>query len=382
MFDPVKLTQELIRCKSVTPEDGGAIDLVSNSLTTLGFSCHKLDFFGDNSYPVKNLYAVYGQGTSNLCFAGHTDVVPVGDSAAWRFDPFGGEIENGILYGRGAVDMKTAIACFITACSRVLAKGMSTISLSLLITGDEEADAVNGTQKVLHWMQEQNKNITACIVGEPTCSKRFGDTIKNGRRGSINFELTVRGKQGHVAYPENFTNPITILNRILFDLTQLELDIGNNDFPPSNLEITSIDVGNKATNIVPAAAHANFNIRFNNAHSASSLEKLVNEVCVPHCSSYELKAKCSGESFITPPGVFTNLIAESIEAVVGQKPVLSTGGGISDARFIREFCPVVEVGVLNTTAHQVDEHVSVEHIHKLTRVYEEIITRFAKIHDS
>lgn len=380
MFDPVKLAQELIRCKSVTPDDGGAIELLSNQLTSLGFSCHKLDYSGDGSYPVKNLYAELGQGKANLCFAGHTDVVPVGDAAAWRFDPFGGVIQNGILYGRGAVDMKTAIACFISASARVLEKGKLPISLSLLITGDEEADAVNGTQKVLQWLQKQNKKITACIVGEPTCNQRFCDTIKNGRRGSINFKLTVRGKQGHVAYPENFANPITQLNRILFDLNQLQLDAGNSDFPPSNLEVTSIDVGNNATNIVPAIAQANINIRFNNIHYACSLEQLVNEVCAQHSSTYELNARCSGEAFLTPPGMLTNLVAESVEAVTGQRPALSTAGGISDARFIREFCPVVEVGVLNTTAHQVDEHVSLEYIEKLTKVYEEVITRFAAVH--
>ncbi len=377
MSDPIKLAQELIRCKSVTPEDGGAIELLSSHLTSLGFFCQKLDFSGDDSYPVKNLYASWGQGKANLCFAGHTDVVPVGDSAAWRFDPFGGVIQGGILYGRGAVDMKTAIACFIAACARVLARGSLPISLSLLITGDEEADAVNGTQKVLQWMQKHNKKITACIVGEPTCNQHFCDTIKNGRRGSINFKLSVRGKQGHVAYPENFANPITQLNRILFDLNELELDAGNSDFPPSNLEVTSIDVGNNATNIVPAIAHANINIRFNNTHYASSLEQLVNGVCARHSSAYELNARCSGEAFLTPPGQFTNLVAESVEAVTGQRPALSTAGGISDARFIREFCPVVEVGVLNTTAHQVDEHVSLEHIEQLTKVYEEVITRFA-----
>lgn len=380
MSDPVKLAQELIRCKSVTPDDGGAIELLSNQLTSLGFFCHKLDYSGDGSYPVKNLYAELGQGKANLCFAGHTDVVPVGDAAAWRFDPFGGVIQNGILYGRGAVDMKTAIACFISASARVLEKGKLPISLSLLITGDEEADAVNGTQKVLQWLQKQNKKITACIVGEPTCNQRFCDTIKNGRRGSINFKLTVRGKQGHVAYPENFANPITQLNRILFDLNQLQLDAGNSDFPPSNLEVTSIDVGNNATNIVPAIAQANINIRFNNIHYACSLEQLVNEVCAQHSSTYELNARCSGEAFLTPPGMLTNLVAESVEAVTGQRPALSTAGGISDARFIREFCPVVEVGVLNTTAHQVDEHVSLEYIEKLTKVYEEVITRFAAVH--
>lgn len=377
--DPVMMAQELIRCKSITPKNDGAIELVTSWLKELGFECEIVEFSGDGSYPVKNLYAKYGDGSLNLCFAGHTDVVPVGEESAWKYPPFGGIIENGRLYGRGAVDMKAAICCFIAAARNAIDGGVKP-TLSFLITGDEEADAVNGTAKVLKWLEAKGENITACIVGEPTSESKFIDTIKIGRRGSINFRLEVNGVQGHVAYKKNFDNPITSLVKILEELKSTKLDDGNQDFEPSNLEVVNIEVDNKATNVVPAKASAGFNIRFNNIHTATSLEKFVDSICRKHTARYKLISKCSGEAYICDTDQrFTNAVLKAIKLIAGNEAKIDTSGGISDARFIKKFCPAFEIGMLETTAHQVDECVNLDDIQKLTDIYEQIIRAYRSV---
>jgi succinyl-diaminopimelate desuccinylase len=375
MLDPVKLSQELLRCQSVTPNNDGAIELVALWLKDLGFTCEILEFSGDGSFPVKNLYARYGTSPQNFCFAGHTDVVPVGDENAWQYPPFGGEIADGYLYGRGAVDMKVAICCFIVAAQRVIAQGLNDMSLSLIITGDEEADGINGTAKVLRWLEDRGEKLSLCLIGEPTCRKQFGDTIKIGRRGSINFEILLHGKQGHVAYKENFANPISTLVTILHDLKHNKIDDGNENFEASNLEVTNIEVNNPATNVVPAKAMARLNIRFNNLQSAESLEKLIRSVCDKHSQSYKIKVSYSGEAYTSGRAdKFIDAINIAVKEVTGITPIINTSGGITDGRFIKNFCPVMEFGMLETTAHQVDERVSTDEIHKLTLIYEKIIS--------
>lgn len=374
MLDPVKLSQELLRCRSVTPNNDGAIELVALWLKDLGFTCEILEFSGDGSFPVKNLYARYGTSPQNFCFAGHTDVVPVGDENAWQYPPFGGEIADGYLYGRGAVDMKVAICCFIVAAQRAIAQGLNDMSLSLIITGDEEADGINGTAKVLRWLEDKGEKLSLCLIGEPTCRKQFGDTIKIGRRGSINFEILLQGKQGHVAYKENFANPISTLVTILHDLKHNKIDDGNENFEASNLEVTNIEVNNPATNVVPAKAMARLNIRFNNLQSAESLEKLIRSVCDKHSQTYKIKVSCSGEAYTSGRAdKFIGAINIAVNEVTGITPIINTSGGITDGRFIKNFCPVMEFGMLETTAHQVDERVSIDEINKLTTIYEKII---------
>ncbi len=370
---PLPLATDLIRCPSVTPADEGALDVLQSGLTALGFDCHRLPF-GD----VDNLYARLGAKAPVFCFAGHTDVVPVGDRSGWSVDPFEAKVEDGLLIGRGASDMKSAIAAFVAAVARFLpttdlsSKG----SIALLITGDEEGVATNGTVKVLEWMAQKGEQLDHCVVGEPTNPLEFGEMVKIGRRGSLNGVLTVQGTQGHVAYPHLSDNPVPRLLETLSALDAKVLDEGTPHFQPSNLEITSIDIGNNATNVIPASATARFNIRFNDQHTATSLETWIRGVCDQSAGTYDLKCVSSGGAFVTQPGMFTDLISGAIEKVTGRKPELSTSGGTSDARFIKDHCAVAEFGLVGKTMHKIDEQCRLEDMEALTEVYREILARY------
>ncbi|MEO3435080.1 succinyl-diaminopimelate desuccinylase [Inquilinus sp. CAU 1745] len=370
-IDPVALARALIRCPSVTPADEGALDTVQGALEGLGFVCHRLVFSEEGQPDIDNLYARLGTGGRNFCFAGHTDVVPVGDSGAWTHDPFGGVIADGLLYGRGAADMKGAVAAFAGGVSRFLDGAGPEFggSVSLLITGDEEGDAVNGTRKVLGWLKERGERIDACIVGEPTNPDRLGQMIKIGRRGSMTGRLTVHGIQGHTAYPAQADNPLPRLVRMLEAVTAEPLDRGSDHFDPSNLEITTIDVGNPVNNVIPAQGRATINIRFNDLHDSAALEGWLRECFDRIGGRYELSVRVTGESFLTPPGPLSELVAGAVERVTGLRPELSTTGGTSDARFIKDRCPVVEFGLVNRTIHQVDEHVETADIDRLADIY-------------
>jgi succinyl-diaminopimelate desuccinylase len=371
-LDPIDLAQALIRRPSVTPADAGAMGVLQRALEGLGFACRRLTF-GE----IENLYARIGTQSPNLCFAGHTDVVPVGDAAAWSTDPFEAEIKDGVLTGRGAVDMKSAIAAFAAAAAAVLAKGALKGSLSFLITGDEEGAATDGTVKVVAALKAEGEVIDHCVVGEPSSSTALGDMIKVGRRGSVNAWITVEGVQGHVAYPHRAANPIPVLIRLLDRLQSHCLDEGYPEFQPSNLEVTDIAVGNPATNVIPAKAEARLNIRFNPAHTGETLVRWIKE----HCKAAErdfagavhLKTAISGEAFLTEPGPFTEVAVAAVKAVTGRTPELSTTGGTSDARFIRSMCPVIEFGLVGTTMHMVDERAPVAEIRALTAIYERLI---------
>ncbi len=378
LTDPVGLAQALIRCPSVTPEDHGALDLVEDALERLGFRCHRLTFEEEGAAPVGNLYARVGEGAPHLCFAGHTDVVPPGDLAGWRVDPFAGEIIDGVLYGRGAVDMKGAIACFVAAAARFLDQQRPAGSISCLITGDEEGPAVNGTRKVLEWLVSRGEKLDACLVGEPTSAEQLGDTLKVGRRGSLTGRLTVRGTQGHVAYPERADNPIPRLLAMLRALSEEPLDAGSEHFQPSQLVITSVDVGNAASNLIPASARAIFNVRFNDRYTARTLEAALRARLDVRGDDYRLEADCGAEAFLTLPGPLTELLQELIERELGVVPKLSTSGGTSDARFLKSACPVIEFGLIGATIHQVDEQVPVADLEALTRVYNALLASFVR----
>ena len=375
-IDPVKLAQDMIRCNSVTPADGGTLDVLQSSLEDLGFKCHRLIFGGDGTDQVQNLYARWGTQQPNLCFAGHTDVVPVGDRTAWTSDPFGGQIEDGKLFGRGASDMKSAVAAFVAACSRRLAEGGPNGSLSLLITGDEEGPAINGTKKVLEWMKDSGETIDACIVGEPTNPNRLGEMIKIGRRGSVTADIVVQGTQGHVAYPHLADNPVGRLIKMLAALMAEPLDEGTDHFQASNLEVTTIDVGNPATNVIPSEARARINIRFNDLQSSDGLTRWMTKTLDSIGGTYTLDIRVTGEAFLTPPGSLSDLLAQSVKARLGVEPELSTTGGTSDARFIKDYAPVAEFGLIGSTMHKVDEHVAVEDIVALSDIYEDLIGRY------
>ena len=362
--DPLQLAQALIRCASVTPEDDGAQDVLAASLVQLGFTCHQLTF-GDNGPPIRNLYARLGTDGPNVCFAGHTDVVPPGPN--WTVPPFEAAVKDGRLYGRGAADMKGAIACFVAAVSRLRPKHGS---VSLLITGDEEGRALDGTVRVLEWLQARGEVIDCCIVGEPTNPTRLGEMIKVGRRGSLNVKLTVSGVQGHVAYPHLADNPIPRLLAVLNELTAEPLDDGSAHFQPSNLEITTVDVGNPTTNVIPQSASAGFNIRFNDRHTSASLLEWIHNVCNRLGGDLNLISEVSGESFITEPGPLSQALSDAIRQVAGLAPELSTTGGTSDARFISRHCPVVEFGLVATTMHKADEHVMIADMEALTKIYQ------------
>jgi succinyl-diaminopimelate desuccinylase len=378
LTDPVALAQALIRCPSVTPADEGAIGVLEDALGRLGFRCHRLTFEEAGTAPVDNLYARLGEGAPNLAFAGHTDVVPAGDPAAWRVDPFGGVVQGGQLYGRGAVDMKGAIAAFVAAAARFLSEHRPAGSISLLITGDEEGPAVNGTRKLLGWLREQGEHLDACVVGEPTNPTRLGEMIKIGRRGSLTGWLTVPGVQGHAAYPERADNPIPRLLAMLAALTTAPLDGGSEHFQASDLVITSVDVGNQVSNVIPGQARATFNIRFSNRHSASSLEAWLRQRLDAVGGRYELRTAAGGEPFVTQPGPFSELLETLIERELGVTPELSTSGGTSDARFIKDACPVVEFGLVGATIHQVDERVDVADLEALTRIYQALLASYVR----
>ena len=376
-LDPVAFAAELIRCPSVTPAEGGALDLLQARLEALGFTCTRLPFSDEGTPDVDNLYARIGTEGPNFCFAGHTDVVPVGDEAAWSADPFGGEIRDGILFGRGATDMKSAIAAFAAAAQRVLKEGAPKGSISFLITGDEEGPAVNGTQKMLDWCAAHGEVIDDCLVGEPTNPRALGDMIKIGRRGSVNGWLTAYGAQGHVAYPHLADNPVPRMAAMLSALAGLKLDEGTEHFQPSNLEITTVDVGNSATNVIPAEVRAHFNIRFNDLQTAEGLEVLVrgvlDKVCQEMGGSYDLVFKKSGDAFLTAPGRLSDIVAGAVEKVTGRAPELSTSGGTSDARFIKNHARVIEFGLVSQSMHKVDEHIAVKDIEQLTDIYEAVL---------
>jgi len=368
-IDPIALAQALIRRPSVTPADAGAMDVVERALGELGFACRRMKF-GE----IENLYARRGTTGPNLCFAGHTDVVPPGDTAAWRDPPFEARVVDGQLYGRGAADMKGAVAAFIAAVPEAPA---ATGSISLLITGDEEGDAIDGTGRVIEALMAEGERIDHCVLGEPSSAAVLGDQMKIGRRGSLNAWITVEGKQGHVAYPDRSANPISPLIRLLDRLQSRVLDDGHATFPPSNLEVTTVDVGNPATNVVPARATARLNIRFNPAHSGQGLIDWLQVECDAEDADFsghvELVTKLTGEAFLTEPGAFVDLCAGAIRETLGRETELSTAGGISDARFIRAVCPVVELGLVGATMHAVDECVAVADVQALTAVYRRLI---------
>ena len=379
MIDPVAFTRELIRCRSVTPSEGGALDLLQRVLEGLGFACHRLKFSDADTPDVDNLYARIGDAAPHFCFAGHTDVVPTGPLEGWTADPFAAELQGDLLYGRGAADMKGAIAAFAAAAERHLQRHGTRGSISLLITGDEEGPAINGTRKVLDWLKARGEAIDACVVGEPTNPTRLGEMMKIGRRGSMNGWLTAHGVQGHVAYPHLADNAAHRLIRMLAAVTAEPLDDGTDHFQPSSVQITSIDIGNPVTNVIPASATAVFNIRFNNCHSSASLTDWLRQrfdTAAGGPDKYDLRIAVSGESFYTEPGALSDLVGDSVEAVTGIRPELSTSGGTSDARFIKDACPVVEFGLVGQTMHKADEQVRIQDIRDLAAIYEAALDGF------
>lgn len=379
--DPVALTQALIRCQSVTPADDGALAVVEAALRPAGFACHRLMFTQAGTPDIDNLYARLGTAGPNLCFAGHTDVVPVGDAAAWSAPPFAAAIRDGVLYGRGAVDMKGAIGCFIAAVNRYLpANPNPPGSISLLITGDEEGPSINGTVKVLEWLAARGERLDACIVGEPSNPAALGDEIKIGRRGSVNGEITVHGVQGHAAYPAKADNPVPKLVRILDRLARMPIDTGSANFEASNLEVTVIDVPNTATNVIPAVARARFNVRYNDLHTRARIEDWVRLQCEAAASTvgarYHVAFSGTGDMFLTKPGPLVDTLIAAVHESTGRTPAMTTGGGTSDARFIQAHCPVVEFGLVNATIHQIDERVPVADLEALTRIYGRFIAGY------
>jgi succinyl-diaminopimelate desuccinylase len=374
-IDPVALTRELIRCPSVTPAEGGALDLLQRVLTELGFTCHRLPFSEPGTPDVDNLYARIGSGKPHFCFAGHSDVVPVGERKAWSIEPFAAEIVDGTIYGRGASDMKGAIAAFVAAAAGCLAERPKG-SISLLITGDEEGPSINGTEKVLKWMAAHGEIPDVCVVGEPTNPLELGEMIKHGRRGSLTGHLTVMGAQGHVAYPQLADNPIPRLAKMLVAITGEPLDRGTNAFQPSNLEVTTVDVGNPTTNVIPAKATATFNIRFNTEWTPERLIGWLRAKFDSIGGAYEFKPVPNSRPFLTEPGAFTDLLVDAIYQVTGKRAELSTTGGTSDARFIKDYCLVAEFGLIGQTMHKVDERTRVEDVLALARIYRAVLERF------
>ncbi len=376
MIDALALAQDLIRRPSVTPADAGAMAVLESALGSLGFRCRRLSFEG-----IENLYARRGDRGPNLCFAGHTDVVPPGDESAWTHTPFSGTVADGVVHGRGAVDMKGAIAAFVAACSRV--RHADHASVSLLITGDEEGEAVNGTRRVLEALAADGERIDHCIVGEPTSASIPGDTIKVGRRGSLNATVCVTGVQGHVAYPERAANPVPALLRVLGRLEGRRLDEGYPEFPPSNLEITDLEVGNPVFNLIPARAKARLNIRFNPAHRGGDLEDWIGSVCRDEAKTFggdiSAAVSISGEAFLTRKGDLTDIVQCAVKSVIGREAELSTSGGTSDARFISAYAPVVELGLCGATMHKVDEGAPVSDLNTLTDIYARILASYPSV---
>jgi succinyl-diaminopimelate desuccinylase len=372
-IDPVTLTQALVRCPSVTPAEAGALDLLEETLSGLGFRCTRLPFSEEGTPNVDNLYARIGDSAPHLCFAGHTDVVPVGDAAAWAGEPFSAEVRDGQVYGRGTADMKGAIAAFVAAAARAIAGGNLGGSLSLLITGDEEGPAINGTRKMLEWLVKEGETPDHCIVGEPTNPTTMGEMIKIGRRGSMNGTITVTGRQGHVAYPNLNENPVPGLVRILAGLKTGPLDEGNERFSPSNFEVTAIDVGEPAYNVVPGRARALFNVRFSTLHKSGDLKEMIRAQCDKAGVDHELAFHLKGEPFLCEPGKLVEALSAAIEERLGRRPELGTTGGTSDARYIAPLCPVAEFGLVGATMHAVDEQVGVGDIEALADIYERVI---------
>ncbi|MBS1064547.1 succinyl-diaminopimelate desuccinylase [Gluconobacter kondonii] len=365
-IDPVTLSRDLLRCPSVTPADGGAQMLLAGVLEGMGFETVHLSF-GPAEAPTPNLYARLGSGHPVLCFAGHTDVVPPGEG--WAHDPFAAVVQDGRLYGRGIADMKGGVACFVAAVARRLEQGPLKGSISLLITGDEEGPAHFGTKPVIEWLAEREELPDFCLLGEPTNPEALGDVIKIGRRGSMNAVVTVQGIQGHVAYPHLADNPVHRLLAAFSELTARELDTGSEWFDPSSLQVTSIDVGNPATNIIPAQAIGWLNIRFNDLHTGAALTAWIEDVVRRHAPSADVQVSISGEAFLTQPGEAVTCLSDAVRQVTGRTPRLDTGGGTSDARFISRYCEVAEFGLVGATMHKRDEHVGLETLEDLTRIY-------------
>ena len=372
--DPVALTKRLVQCPSVTPDEGGALAVVEEVLSGAGFDCTRIDRGG-----VANLFARWGRKGADrtLGFNGHTDVVPVGNTGDWTVQPFGGEEKDGFLWGRGATDMKSGVAAWIAAAVDFVSKPPENAALILTITGDEEGDATDGTVALLDWMAVQGEQMSACVVGEPTCPNHMGEMMKIGRRGSLTAFFTAKGVQGHSAYPHRAKNPVPALARLMVRLDTRVLDEGTAHFDPSSLAVTTIDTGNSATNVIPAEARATVNIRFNDAHSAAGLKAWLAEemdmITGETGIGMEMRVKVSGESFLTPPGELSRLVAAAVKAETGVTPELSTSGGTSDARFVKDHCPVVEFGLVGKTMHAVDERVEVGQIHQLKRIYTRIM---------
>ena len=368
----LEIARDLIRFRSVTPADEGALGYVADLLARSGFVCERLPFGG-----IENLYARFGTSAPCLAFAGHTDVVPPGDAARWRFDPFGAEVADGKLWGRGAADMKGGVAASLAAALRFVAGGSVQGSVAFLLTGDEEGPAVDGTVRLVEWAQARKERIDHCVLGEPTSVKRLGDTIKNGRRGSLTGRLKLIGVQGHVAYPHLAENPARALPRALDALFTPALDDGAPDFQPSNLELTTVDVGNPASNVIPGEIRAVFNIRFNDRWTPATLEAEIRRRLDASGVRYELAFDpTNAVSFLTPRGPFTDLVSDAVEEVTGHRPELSTGGGTSDARFIKDICPVVELGLLSGNMHGLDEHATLDDLEALSLIYERILRRY------
>ena len=376
-IDPVSLTADLVRCPSVTPEEGGAIDLLEQLLEKNGFSCNRIV-----RGQVNNLFAKWGTGRNGRVFGfnGHTDVVPVGDLSSWTVDPFGAEIKEGYLYGRGATDMKSGVAAFVASAIDFVNNKPPNGSIVITITGDEEGEAVDGTVAILDWMQQNDEKIDHCLVGEPTSPSQMGEMMKIGRRGSMNAKITATGTQGHSAYPDRANNPIVAMVKLLDKLESHQLDVGTEHFDPSTLAITSVDTGNKASNVIPAVTKAAVNIRFNDSHSGSSLvswlKDEIEKVSAEYGIKFETDFKISGESFITPPGELSDLISEAVKKELGVTPKLSTTGGTSDARFIKDMCPVTEFGLVGKTMHAVDEKVETKQINQLKEIYYRILEAY------
>jgi len=377
MVDVIALTKALIACPSVTPKDEGAQALLAKELETLGFECHHLSF-GEGDARVENLFARLGTETPHICYAGHTDVVPAGHEEAWTHGAFNPVIEDGVLYGRGVSDMKGSVAAFVAAVAAYLADNKPAGSISLLITGDEEGVAVNGTVKVLEWMAENGHTPDVCIVGEPTNPDHLGQEIKVGRRGSLNGTLTVSGAQGHVAYQHLADNPLPRLVKILDALASYTFDEGTEFFAPTNLEMTTIDVGNAAPNVIPARGMATFNVRFNDTWSKATLSHKIVEVIESVTENYAIEFEGNAESFITQPDGFAEIVRDAVAEISGKTPAYTTTGGTSDARFIVAHCPVIECGAVNNSIHQIDEHAKVSDLEDLTKIYERILVRYFK----
>ena len=382
-INELKLAKELIAFPSITPKDAGAISFLSKKLKSLGFKCNILEFKDKKSKPIKNLYARLGTKQPNICYAGHTDVVPPGNINDWTVNPFKPAIKKNHLIGRGANDMKSSIACFVSAVSKFLKENSKfNGSISFLITGDEEGYAINGTKKVVEYLKKKREKINFCIVGEPTNPNKLGEMIKIGRRGSLTGKIEISGVQGHVAYPHLINNPINTLIKICRELKEKKLDNGNKNFQPSNLEFTSINVDNKAHNVIPAKARAQFNIRYNNFHTANTLKKKINKIikylCKKNKCAFKIEYLANGDSFLTKPGKTIYMAKRIIKKVTKNNPKFSTTGGTSDARFIKKIAPCLEFGLVNKTMHKVDECVSITDLKKLTNIYKNILVEYFK----